>query len=460
MIEFPCPHCSSRLRLQDRSLRGRTVDCPDCQQPLLIEDGPDGLRGTPVQKKVQKPAEQPGPDHKPSRRMDSRYVIWGSAGICFLAVVIWSLQSGPMPPGTGDTPTDVGSVPQQGNVIPEPPIEDPGAITAEARLQNLAQEIQDHVKKRGNFPEPTEKLSWLGQVQRLSPGIPAYHPDTGWDEEVNDAFVRRRVEEYLNPALQKLVGEDGYPATHFAGISGLGDDAASLPMDHPRAGIFGVNRFTTPDDVKDGLTNTMLVAGVTQRLGSWAAPGNPTLRSLTKEPYVNGPDGLGTGQVEGMHVLMADGSVRFLSAHTDPVILRRMAAMADGLPLDPNIAGDPLAMQPKAEPVNPVAAPGDPPIQVELAPEPPPFDVAKSLSQKLIRFDQTRPLTLKSLLIQWSEMAALPVDISQVPVEVLQQEQKHTLENIDLRVLMDHLTKPAGLTAIYDDNFGVRLQPR
>ncbi len=64
------------------------------------------------------------------------------------------------------------------------------------------------------------------------------------------------------------------PATHFVGVAGVGDDAADLPVDHPRAGVFGNSRTTRLEDIHDGASNTLMVLGVTRDLGSWAAGGS------------------------------------------------------------------------------------------------------------------------------------------------------------------------------------------
>src|SRR5262249_21127427 len=116
---------------------------------------------------------------------------------------------------------------------------------------------------------------------------------------------------------------------HFVGVAGVGSDAARLPASDPRAGIFSYDRATRWDDIRDGASNTWLVLGVRDHLGSWAAGGPSTVRGLTREPYVNGPDGFGTGQEDSMLVLMADGRVRTVSRQADPRILRSLAAMAD-----------------------------------------------------------------------------------------------------------------------------------
>ncbi len=122
---------------------------------------------------------------------------------------------------------------------------------------------------------------------------------------------------------------DGYPSTHFVGNAGLGRGARRLAADDPRAGPFGLDRVTRTSDARDGLSQTILVFGLNEPAGSWASHGDATLRELTREPFVNGPDGLGTGQKDSMLVLMADGSVRTLARDIDPQVMRGLVAMSD-----------------------------------------------------------------------------------------------------------------------------------
>ena len=55
------------------------------------------------------------------------------------------------------------------------------------------------------------------------------------------------------------------------------------------------------------------------------AGGEATVRGLTQRPYINGPDGFGSGQPDGMLAGMADGSVRFLTKNMAPVVLEQLA---------------------------------------------------------------------------------------------------------------------------------------
>ncbi len=46
VFSFACPHCAAPLRLKDRHWIGRTIDCPDCGQPVAIrEDSDSGVTG-------------------------------------------------------------------------------------------------------------------------------------------------------------------------------------------------------------------------------------------------------------------------------------------------------------------------------------------------------------------------------------------------------------------------------
>ena len=132
----------------------------------------------------------------------------------------------------------------------------------------------------------------------------------------------------MNPGR---VGSAGGPAeTHYVGISGLGADAPMLPKNSKRAGIFGVNRQTRIRDITDGTSNTLMTSEASGDSGPWMAGGNATMRSFTKQPYINGPDGIGGPYNGGCNMGLADGSVRFVSENIDPKVLEALATMAGG----------------------------------------------------------------------------------------------------------------------------------
>jgi hypothetical protein len=232
-----------------------------------------------------------------------------------------------------------------------------------------------------------------------------------------------------------------------------------------------------------------MVLGVTNELGSWAAGGTATVRPLTREPYVNGPDGFGTGPADRMMVLKADGSVVEMSATTDPRIFRRMAAMSDGLPLDPKIPGEPgdhslhptepagpiasvsassprasdqgngAASRPQSAPPTSATSPAEsrtpvvaarPPLPApSAATNAPPVDVSAGLAQHIVRFEQAKPVPLQDVLNFLEELLGVSIrgdkheivdldDVLQTPITV-------TLENTTVGEILKEVLAKAGL---------------
>jgi Protein of unknown function (DUF1559) len=111
---------------------------------------------------------------------------------------------------------------------------------------------------------------------------------------------------------------------HYVGLTGVGTDAAGLPVTDPRAGFFGCERTFALEDVKDGTSNTLLAVETASQLGPWAAGGAATARAVDPggQPYVGRGRPFGRDHYEqavfvktpaGANAVMLDGSVRYLS---------------------------------------------------------------------------------------------------------------------------------------------------
>ena len=358
----------------------------------------------------------------------------------------------------------------------EPPaVEEPGNV--DGQLTQLGKHILDFTQFTGTFPWaeasdlPAEKqLSWMAQLATHLRPKSRIEPlwDRPWNDPLNDRFVRQKFTEFHNPSVAGIVSDTGYPAAHYVGVAGVGEDAATLPTGHPRAGVFGYGRKLQPKEISDGASNTMMIAGVNRRLGSWAAGGDATIRSFNKEPYINGPDGFGTGQDDGMYVLMADGSVRFVSKKVDPLVVRRMAAAADGFPLDKSVPGEPGDQPPSAE-LKTVVAQADPPGDdndpnpvlpkvdpsklepVEPAPEDL-VDVDAQLEQPIQEFLQAKPTSLRVMLLQIEEMAGIPIQYEEEKLgeEVLDSELTLSLKNTTVGAILAATLDKVGLKHVID----------
>lgn len=217
------------------------------------------------------------------------------------------------------------------------------------------------------------RLSWIATLLPYF-GHDDWHKQLNlarsWQDPANQAVTRQVLPEALNPAFAPRRTSSGYPVAHYVGIAGVGADAAELAADDPRAGVFGAQPRRV-DQVKDGTASTIAVMGVRQEWGPWSAGGPSTARSLTRQPYVNGPDGFGTGQADGMLVGMADGSARFVSSNIDPKVLEQLSTIAGGeteaitaIERSPEKVEPPTAEQPGV-PAAPAVPP--PPAEGEVA---------------------------------------------------------------------------------------------
>ncbi len=163
---------------------------------------------------------------------------------------------------------------------------------------------------------------------------------------------------YRCPSNPNKAAPNAPGLTHYMGIAGIGEHAALLPREDPNAGIFGYeNTPSDPadrplgirkEDIKDGLTTTMMVVETTYQNGPWAAGGPSTVRGLDpdRQPY------LGENcQFGGLHrsaaaqsswfsypqdtnILFADASVRFVTPSIERGIFEAMATIAGGEQVD------------------------------------------------------------------------------------------------------------------------------
>ena len=228
----------------------------------------------------------------------------------------------------------------------------------EKNQRQLLDGLSGYRKATGNFPDavaggglfsPDSRLSWIATL------LPYFgHADWhgrlefgySWDSPQNQGISKQTLEAVVNPALGAAATKAGFPLTHYVGVAGVGPDAASFKADDPRAGVFGNGRTARLEDMPRGAANTLALLGSSGRPGPWAAGGDATVRPLTKAPYVNGPDGFGSGQSDGMLAGMADGSVRFVSKDIDPLVLERLAALHGS----PDLTVASLEVRPRAKP--------------------------------------------------------------------------------------------------------------
>ena len=177
--------------------------------------------------------------------------------------------------------------------------------------------------------EIDDRLSWIVSLLPFIEQAALYKQidqKDGWKSDANSDWTGFNIEMLTNPAEPN--GREG--TTHYVGMAGIGKDAADLKVNDPKAGIFGYNRQTRFRDITDGTSNTIAVTEASDHFGPWAQGGRSTIRGLTEEPYINGPDGIGSPFPGGMNAGLADGSVRFISENIDPEVFKALITISGG----------------------------------------------------------------------------------------------------------------------------------
>lgn len=271
-----------------------------------------------------------------------------------------------------------------------------------SRLHELAAATQKYLADKGHFPQgalprspsaervldwrPDQRLSWaVDLLPYLGAGDYKDLPinrDRSWDEQPNLRFAQVLIPHYLafdsgSKSLQYVV----YPgmsmplaATQYVGMAGVGFGAAEYTAKDPatakKRGIFGYDRVTKPDDVKDGLDQTIALIQVPPDHHSpWMAGGGSTVRGVSDDPKDNPlrPFVCTTYKGQpGTFAIMADGKVRFLSAKMAPNVFRALCTIAGGEKIDDldaiaPVVPDPAEAKLKADPGVPGLPPSVPP---------------------------------------------------------------------------------------------------
>jgi type II secretory pathway pseudopilin PulG len=181
-------------------------------------------------------------------------------------------------------------------------------------------------------PLPEDRMSWMALILPMLDQAPLYSAldrNKPWNDPANDRAAKTVVPLYINPSIGES-SSSGYGQTHYAGCGGRGVDGPTLPVTDKRAGVFAYDRATRMRDVRDGTSNTMAVFEVSRDHGPWIRGGQSTIRPLTKQPYINGPDGIGGNHPGGAVIMMLDGSVRFVSEQVSPEVMEGLSTINGG----------------------------------------------------------------------------------------------------------------------------------
>lgn len=193
----------------------------------------------------------------------------------------------------------------------------------------------------GTLPHPTlppeQRLSWLVSIlPYIEQDAACKRFDLTAGADANDRTIT------LVPVYQCPGGSTGGTHNQYVSITGVGPDAAALPVGDTRAGVFGHDRRTRLADIIDGSSNTLLLLETGWQTGDWFRGGPATLRAI--DPTDPQPFGVGK-TFGGLHeerrgwlsrpdgggnAALADGSVRYIRGSVSSAALAAWATVAGG----------------------------------------------------------------------------------------------------------------------------------
>lgn len=244
-----------------------------------------------------------------------------------------------------------------------------------SHLHELSAALQAYHEKEGHFPRgavvrppdglhvlgwrPDQRLSWMTQLLPYLANSEfqgaRFDKNKAWYEgAINQKLGFTVIPQFVAPIQSdnphyfyveypnlSVKGPGRWAATHFVGVAGVGLDAAEYrDSDAATAklrGVFGYDRETKKDDIKDGPEQTIALIQVPpQPKSPWIAGGGSTVRGVSDDldcvrpfvcaKYTNADE----KEEEGTFAIMADGKVRFIPASINPKTFQAMCTIAGG----------------------------------------------------------------------------------------------------------------------------------
>lgn len=144
-----------------------------------------------------------------------------------------------------------------------------------------------------------------------------------WDAPAN-AGLRKNVLVFQCPTFTHELSSGQVGLTAYAGVAGVGEEAATLPRSDANAGFFGYDRRLRESDISTRLDATLAAIETTQENGPWPAGGLSTVRGVPPDcnRCIGKSAPFGGLHRAGANILWADGSVHIVTEKVDPELFR------------------------------------------------------------------------------------------------------------------------------------------
>lgn len=158
-------------------------------------------------------------------------------------------------------------------------------------------------------------LPYIGQAALYE----QYRFDEAWDGPHNRAFEEQMPSTYQCPTDKKRHRSRSRARTPYLAMTGPGT-------------AFDGTEETSASDIRDGTSNTLLIAEVPGEYVHWMEPRDTRPESFIQS--LRNKDSVDARHSGGSHALLADGAVRFISSGIEPEIIRATTTIAGGEKLE------------------------------------------------------------------------------------------------------------------------------
>jgi hypothetical protein len=206
-------------------------------------------------------------------------------------------------------------------------------------------------KKYGLKMAPDKRVGWIVELlPYFSNGdyvsfAKLVDKGKSWSDPKNHQVARMFIPDllYATPPEGTSVSSDANQLgiTNFVGVSGVGFASGEYSADNKKSGIFGYDRITKIEDIKDGPANTIALLLIKQNKNHpWIAGGGASVVGISESPDALAPflilektNRNKEKEITGI-AIMADGKIREISNKISPEIFRAMCTINGGEKID------------------------------------------------------------------------------------------------------------------------------
>jgi hypothetical protein len=303
---FTCPHCGRTTEVADQ-YAGQSGPCAGCGRTVTI---PTGATSSPAKDVAWRKS---GVDLPPrSRQFSGTWLILAGVlgGMCLCGGVLVAL----LLPAVSSAREAARRMQCSNN------------LKQIALAMHMYHDVHQclpagYVADEDGRPLHSWRVALLPYLEQASL-FEQYNFDEPWDSPNNLRVAEQMPDVFRCPSSPQ--SGPGANVTHYVVVLGT-----QLP-DGTHESVFGANRWTKFQDIKDGTSNTLLVIECKTAV-PWTKPdADPQFAQVVNQPDTV----IGSYHAGGENAALTDGSVRFFSHHSlTRDTLRLMIQPADGQPI-------------------------------------------------------------------------------------------------------------------------------